>query len=141
MILLPDITELGLIGPLDANVPNQERLVFRASMNLELGYYCVSLGVGSPGTTLAVPVPGSMFVFPEAAVTPADWIFLYTGAGRNYVSTLESTDDRALVFYWGRPSTAFTHPQIVPMIFRLASILVGKAEQPQLIPNLSRRQS
>ena len=130
MIIMPDLTELALTGPVDRNVPNQERLILRPQMALELGYYCVALGFRLPDSKSAIPIPGSAFWFGEAAVAPSDWIFLYTGAGKNYVGTMPGGTDRALVYYWSRPMTTFTHSSIVPMIFRFAAVQVGAPGPP-----------
>lgn len=125
MIITPDVTEIQLHGPFSTGVVNEERIVLRPQMALQLGYFGVALGFHAAGTRAAAPIRDCVFWFGEANASPADWVHLYTGPGKNYVGKMPD-GSRALVYYWHRVTTVFNNPGVVPMVFRLGAVLVGE---------------
>lgn len=119
--VLPDLRVVGLV---DAGVPNSERIVIRPNRQVSLAGFGLAVGI-SAGDAGALPIYDNVFWFPDILVEPPAWLFLYTGKGTMRQTTF-SSGEPALVFHWQRPYVVFSHPELVPVLFRVGFAEVGK---------------
>jgi hypothetical protein len=117
---LPPVFELSLVGIADRGVPNHERIVLRPTEAV----FGVALGVQS-AADLATPVIDQFFWFGELVVSPPSWVVIYTGPGEFQESRDPQTGQLVYAFHWGKPSTVFTMPKVVPIVFRMSGVLLG----------------
>jgi len=117
------LPELHFVGVADPGVPNYERIVLRPTQDVELLGYGVALGIGSLEFG-AKPVFDNCFWFPSGVVAPPSWVLIYTGRGTPQI--LEDRGETLHTFHWQRPYTLFTRHDLVPILFRLDSALVGR---------------
>jgi len=124
MQILP-IFQLSLIGVEDAGIPNKERVILRPTERVNLAEFGMLIGIQNQGFTS--PLNETFFWFGEILIDPPSWLFIYTGKGEFRESQMPTTGEKAYVFHWGRPITAFNNPSIVPIIFRIGNVLVGNS--------------
>jgi hypothetical protein len=107
---------LVIWGVEDRGVPNQERVILRPTMTVDLSSYFVGVGVLQyDGSVL--PFNDFVYWLPGERVDPSHWIFLYTGAGQT-AHTSTDTNEPALVMHWGRSTTIFDSAALVPFVAR-----------------------
>lgn len=123
-MLLPPIHQLSLVGVFDAGIPNMERVVLRPTQQLNLGEFGLFTGIKA-SNGLVTPIRDHFFWLGETWITPPAWIFVYTGTGAPRWTTMPNSGDAALVLHWGRATTMFNVPSIVPVVFRLGAIVAG----------------
>jgi hypothetical protein len=129
MTFIAPVIELGLIGVADPNVPRLERVVMRPAQVVNLSEFGVFLGFRLPDRTI-IPMRDNFFWFGTLQITPPSWILLYTGPGEYHASTKTDTSETIHNFYWNRPSTLFTSPQIVAVLFKIGSMTLGDQLHP-----------
>jgi len=89
------------------------------------------------GQTAALPYTDKFFWFGEGMIQAGDVIRIYTGSGEN--SAAVTADSRRIfTLYWGRPTTLFANSQVVPVLFRMGGVIVGReasdlSQVPQLL--------
>lgn len=126
-MILQDISELHLVGVFERGVPNQERIVLRATTRVDLGQFGVLLGVKtSPG--MAAPIKDNLFWFGDGLINRDDWIFIYTCPGKPGASQIPNREERVYTLFWGRKSVILQNPNILPVLFRVDAVIVGDAQ-------------
>lgn len=136
MQFLP-VFELSLVGVADAAVPNRERIVLRPTETVNLAQFSILLGLQN-NQGVVTPLNDAFFWFGELLVAPPSWLVVYTGAGEFLESRMPVTGEKAYSFHWGRLFTAFGLPNVVPVVCRIGSILVGSPPL-RLPPPLDRK--
>ena len=123
-MLLPPIAELTLLGVVDRNVPNQERIVLRPTEATNLAQFGLLIALRlENGST--IPLRDSFFWFGETVVSPPSWIVVFTGTGQAEELEIPETKQKVHVLYWGRAQTVFSYPLLVPILVRIDRVLVG----------------
>jgi hypothetical protein len=135
-MMFPPIWELMIVAMADGGVPNKERIIIRPTEKIDLGEFCVCAGLRhKDNPNVVIPLLDNIFWFSNLTIEPPSWIFIYTGKGEFRETTANGTNERALVFHWGREETIFNFLDIVPVIFRQAGILIGPSpDRPPLPP-------
>ncbi len=124
-MIFPNIYAIHIIGVFDRGIANNERIVFKADTWLNLAEFGVMIGF-TVDDNLAKPYLDHLFHFPEIDVDPGTLIFLYTGPGKNYKGNMPKNAEPFHVLHWGKPSTVFAHSSIVPILFQVGAIEVGR---------------
>ena len=124
-MILPNITEMDLVGIFDRGVANKERITLRPKMQIDLGCYGIMLGVKTPNG-LATPIQNELFWFGDGTVQPPQWLFIYTGEGKSFIGTTEVSNEPAIALFWNKPNVIFTNFSIVPILFRVSDVLLGE---------------
>lgn len=103
----------------DRGVPNQERLVLRAILDVDLADFVVlSSQVGMPEHVIAGSLPS--YWFPSRQAQSGDRILLYTGSGEIHEEdNHEGGTD--FVFYWNQPSTLWALDGAAVVVLRAES--------------------
>src|SRR5882724_12531878 len=78
------------------------------------------------------PFYDNAFWFPDVAIDPPTWVFIFTGPGTPTVSFEKYTGAPLHILYWGRKTTIFTTPNIVPVIIRNDGMLFPPSTARQL---------
>jgi hypothetical protein len=128
MFLLPAV-QINLLGVADAGVPNSERIIIRPNEAVNLAKFGIMLATLNPDGSVT-PMIDSFFWFGEVIVNIPSWIIVYTGPGQYQVSSMPNTQHTAYSFHWGRKTTIFFDPTIVPVVFSMDGILVGNLIPP-----------
>ena len=126
-MIVGDITELSVVGAYERGIPNQERIVIVANEVVNMGQFGLLLGIRKQQGT-AFPIRDNFYWFGDGYLRKGDWIFLYTGPGEARKVELPNITECIYSLHWGRDKTILTHPEIVPILFRLDAVYVG--EQP-----------
>lgn len=124
-MIVTELTEFSMHPVFDRGVPNLERIPIQVRQQTAIGQFGLMTGsVTQPG--FAIPMIDNLFWFGDAIVNPGDWIIVYTGNG------IARTDDwnnppgsKVYSVHWGRNKTMFANTNIVPILFKTNSILVG----------------
>jgi hypothetical protein len=120
----PVITELEINSVVHRGVPNQECIVIKPKLAVDISPFAVCVGRRTVGEVVT-PVRDLFFWFGEGTVHPVDWVFLFTGAGEP--SRQQSPDgEGAWIFvYWGRPTTLFHDSIYTPFLLRYDGIQIA----------------
>lgn len=109
---------LRLFGVADRGLPGKERIYLKTFARVNLGEYLLLIGQHIPND--AIPIRDNLFWFGTHAVDEGHWIVVYTGPGLHSRSTtIEGTGEPALVFHWGKETTAFERADIVPVLVHI----------------------
>lgn len=119
------VTELMLIGVVDAGVPNKERIVLRPTQATDLRQFLLVPGIFNPTTGGAHPIFDNAFWFPDVSVEAPSWIHVYTGLGNQTVDSLPG-GDVVHTFFWQRSTVVFTFSDVVPVLIRIDAAVVGQ---------------
>lgn len=130
MIYFPPLYELSLVGVVDANVANRERILVRPTQTVNLAEFGVLIGSRLPDGTV-LPLWDNFFWFGGLTVAPPSWIALYTGPGAYNEFELPETRERVYSLYWNRSTTAFSRPELVPLLFRIGGLTIGGQYPPE----------
>jgi hypothetical protein len=125
-IVFPVISDLSIVGVYDAGVPNAERVYLRAHFDVSLAEYFLMTGYAA-GAGFAVPLTDVFWLGP-AAVTANTWLVIYTGPGQDHFTAHQG--DPLMVRHWGKPTTLFNVPTIVPVLFHTDAVQVGNRNLP-----------
>jgi hypothetical protein len=123
-MIFPPPTEIEFFGVYDAGVPNLERLAFQVKSSVNLAQYGIFAGWLNPDGT-ATPIRDNFFWFGEMQVNPPMWIILMTRSGIFETTQHPNTKEPLQVHFWGRKATIFENPNIVPVLFEIASVKIG----------------
>ncbi len=115
---------LALVGVADAKVANAERVIIRPMELVDLSEYGICVGFLARDQRV-YPLNDNVFWFPKVVVAPPSYVFVYTGVGTQARTTVEGTGEDALVFHWGRATTVFNVPQLLPILVRREILAVG----------------
>lgn len=128
-----NVTEFALVEVLDRAIPNKECIAIRVKEKTETGAFGIVLGIYAENG-YAKPLLDHFFWFGDGVVQEGDWIFVNTGDGDARLN--RSTDDKNDVYsmFWKKKNTVFANTNIVPIIFRIESVVVGAPppDKPQL---------
>jgi hypothetical protein len=137
MIYLPPVFQLSLFGVVDPGVPNRERILIRPTELVNLAQCGIFLGI-KDGDEATTPLNDQFFWFGDLDVSPPSWLIVYTGPGSFEESKLPDSGQTAYSFHWGKEKTVFHAPNIVPVVFKMTEILVGKNRPPQQTQQLTK---
>lgn len=132
-----NIPELELYPVDDRGVPNSERVAIYVRESVDMGRFGIMVG-HKTNDGGAAPFQDNLFWFGTGTVNPGDWLIIYTGKGE-----IKSIDGKRLgtkihTVHWGKDMTVFANTNIVPILFRMDAVSVGKSplDAPQLgLPN------
>jgi hypothetical protein len=119
------ISELLLVGVVNAGVPNEERIVLRPTQTVGLGAFGVAVGVADQASGGAQPFYDYIFWFPDTLISPPAWVLLYTGLGTPQQTPFPN-GETILTLFWQRRTTIFDDRKTVPILFRPGSAVVGR---------------
>lgn len=131
-MMLATIDEIEVVGVLDRGAPNSECVALNIKMPLNLGQYCLYVGVKMPNGG-GFPINDNMFWFGEAQINAGDWVFVYTGLGETRVSDMPNSSSKIYSIHWNRNSTLFHSAEVIPLLVRIDAVQVLQ-EAPKL-PN------
>lgn len=137
MIYLPPVFELTLVGVMDANVPNQERIIIRPTERVNLGHFGIFLARLDPSQGGHRPLADRFFWFGDVEVEPPAWVIVYTGHGKHQRTKIRGRDEQALVYHWGRDFTVFANENVKPVLFRIGAIAIGQQLAQEGVKHLS----
>lgn len=140
-MILPILTELQMLGVFERGVPNAERIVMKALVDISLAQYGVLLA-HRKGNTLespSTPINDQLLWMTDRQVKAGTTIFVYTGPGEFKVTNVNGTTNPAVVVHWNKSTTIFANPFIVPVVFRIGAIYSfpvpeNRPQQPLLTP-------
>jgi hypothetical protein len=118
------VTELLLIGVVDAGVPNKERIVLRPTQTTDLKQFLLAPGIFNPSNGGARPIFDNAFWFPDVRVDAPSWIHVYTGLGNSRIDSLPGGEP-VHTFFWQRKSVIFTYTDVLPVLIRFDAAIVG----------------
>ncbi|WP_085297052.1 hypothetical protein [Cognaticolwellia mytili] len=124
------LSELTISGVVDRGIANSERIAIQVNETINTGQYGVMVGhqtVNCP-VEMAIPIKDHLFWFGDAILNKNDWIFIYTGPGKAFVSDLEN-GNKLYSTYWDKQQTIFAQTNIVPMLFKADAVQVGGVAQ------------
>jgi hypothetical protein len=134
---LPVVYELSMIGVEDAGVPNRERIILRPTQPINLAQFGII--IATKGTNeLLTPLLDHFFWFGEFTAYPPSWLVVYTGPGEFLQTRYPIGNEIAYSLHWGKPTTAFSEPNIVPVLVRIGAILSGIQLLPAIPSQLQR---
>ena len=132
-MLLPYIPELRL-DVADRGVPNRERIVLTPTAQVDMSPYALIAGARGHLPGFASPLRDMFFWFGTGVVSPNDWIFLFTGSGNFAQSPRDDGRGMCWFFYWGKKTTIFHDPHIVPVLIRLNGLSIETPTPPPALP-------
>ena len=135
-MILPEITELQIIGIYDRGVANQERIAIQAKQSLNLGQYGIMLG-GKNISGQMIPYNDNLFWFGDGVVQQGDWLYIYTGPGKARVNDIPGQSEKIYTIHWGKGSTILALSDITPILFRVSAIKT--AQPPMNLPQNTQR--
>lgn len=124
-MIVGNIEELSIIDVFDRGVPNRECIAIAVNTSVNLGQYGLFIGVRGPAG-FAMPIKDNLFWFGDGIVNRDDWIFVYTGPGSPRANPLPNTSNFTYSVHWGRNLTVFFNPELVPILFRIDAVIIGK---------------
>jgi hypothetical protein len=131
------INELTIIGVADPGVANRERVLLRPTQSVNLGQFGMTVGIRDTNNpNFIVPLTDNFFWFPNIVVGAPSWLFLYSGKGIYMKTTVTGSSEPAHVFHWNRDITLFNYFELVPVLFRQSSILIGPNPDRPAFPTL-----
>src|SRR5579871_4264633 len=120
-MIFPFIFQLSQLGLYDAGVPNKERILLRATEAVNLSQFCMIIAHRTQAQN--VVINNNLYWFPDTPVAPPCWIVLKTGEGQDKVERHPVNGQPIHFFYWGRKTTIFNSPEIIPILVQVNSIL------------------
>lgn len=133
MKFVPYLFEIEYWGVYDRGIPNQERLVFRPRIPLDMTQFFVALAIKGDHESISTFFDQAYW-FPDVVIEPPSWVFLYTCAGTSKVTTEAVTKAPLHALFWGKPSTLFHAPTVIPVIFRIDGLLSPPAIARKISP-------
>ncbi|WP_313418225.1 hypothetical protein [Stenotrophomonas sp.] len=123
--------EITIVGVYDAGVPNLERIVLRANVNVSLSSFCVIAAVKAQLGMTNIPLRDHFFWLGNVTLKAGDWIFVYTAPGSAQLNPLPNAPESLLSLYWGKPQTIFQDRNLTPGLIKVESATFP-FEAPQL---------
>jgi len=130
----PQITELEIRDVANRGVANQECILIKPRVLVDISPFALFVGFRSQSRGLVTPVRDLFFWFGEGSVSPDDWICVFSGSGTANRKPIEGAPGHYIFCYWGRPTTLFHDSMYTPFLLRYDAILV--AEPPLALPQL-----
>lgn len=131
-MLFPPIPELLLYGAIDRGIPNQERIVLRTQVYLNLASY--GLLLTAQQNNVGTPYPDNFFWFGETILDPNTWVYVYTGAGIPRMTKTLITNEPAYVIHWNRTGVIFTQAFVQPTLIRIGAAVNQHSDISLLLP-------
>lgn len=97
--------------------PEKERIVLKATSNLDVGDYAVLLCKSSPDGK-ATSGKKTAFWFPDVQVNNGDLVVLYTKKGKQSTK-LNPSGNTVHFFYWGVSGTVWNDPQMGAVVIHV----------------------
>jgi hypothetical protein len=135
MIFQP-IHELAIIGVVEPGIANKERIVLRPTETTNMGMFSIHIGKKTP-TNMVIPYHDNYLWPGELVVQPPSWIYIYTGPGTFQKTTIPGSDQIVYIYHWGKNTTVFNHPDVVPYILRISGITIGPAAPHSAFPQIT----
>lgn len=132
-MIVTELSELVLYPVEDRGIPNSERIAIYAKESVNMGRYGVMVGHVSDDNS-ANPFQDNFFWFGDGVIKRGDWILLYTGKGEPKAIDWKEPGTKVYSIHWGRGTTMFANTNIVPILFRLDAVNVGRS--PSDLPQL-----
>ena len=130
MLYIPPILELSMIGVVDAGIPNRERVCLRPTDTINLAQFGLHAAIKSD-KGYVTPIHNLFFWFGDIVVTPPCWLVILTGKGQRATNPLIEDGKVIYVFYWNLENVIFNVPEVVPVAFKIQSILIGHNVLPE----------
>lgn len=125
--LLEGLDDVATLQTFDRGIAGKERLLIRPHQFLQTAEYSVLLGLRAYRPRVALPIRDCSFWLGNGIVGPDDYVFIYTGSGEATVMPSIDGKGHAYVMFWGRATTVFTDPNVVPMLVKIGAILIGES--------------
>lgn len=124
-MILMNIPEITLYPVEDRGKANLERIPLLVNVPIDLGCYGLMLGLSAPNNH-ATPLKDHMLWFGNGALNQGDWIIVYTGQGEAKVENWHTpAGSKIYSVHWGKQTTVFANSNMVPILFKLASVNIG----------------
>jgi len=140
------LAELEIFDVQNRGVPNDESIAIRVNETVNLGQFGIMLGATGAAWGGAIPVRDFFFWFGNGMVNAGDFIFVYTGPGSARFWQPEGKPYTIYSVHWGRKTTIFNDPTIVPFLFKVESVQIPspprqlpEAGQPSALPSHPRK--
>ena len=106
----------------DRGQPGQERIYVQIAEPVDINHWALIACMGTtPG--FGLPVTNHFLWLGALGTGGSSWILIYTGTGpAPAYSTIEGTDQTALVIYWGLSETIFQSERVIPVLVRFDMI-------------------
>jgi len=124
MLRLPDITELTLFGVYSAGVPNEERIVLKTNVGINIGQFAVMVAWGTTDGG-AIPLPNLSLWLGDQHLDANTWILIYTGQGTRQIGKFGDTNETYVTMHWGNQQTLFSGANLIPVLFYFNGIVLG----------------
>ena len=123
LAIIPKESALQMFGVVAPGVPNQERVVMRANVDIDLSGYFLVTGWRFTDDR-AWPMNQDSFWFGKTTILAGHWVVVYTGVGQQAFTYLGS--DPCIVLHWNKGLTLFHVPEVVPILIHIDTVAVGK---------------
>jgi len=125
IIGMAPLVDLSIDSVLARGLPNQERVVVRATMDSYTANVGLMLGYRD-GSGEYVPIADRLFWLGPSWLLAGSVMNIYTGMGQNMSFPVgNGTTSHSL--FWNMPYVAFDQPEIEPILFRLGEASVGQS--------------
>jgi hypothetical protein len=121
--VLPTVSELTMPQVVDGGIPNRERVYMRALVDVPLGSYFLTTG-WRVAYDHALPLNMEVLWLGSLTVSAGTWVVAYTAPGEQKVGAMDNGEP-GLILHWGKTTTIFNLPEIVPVLLRTDGISVG----------------
>ena len=125
-MIIPYMPELSLLGVADPNIPNKERIVIKTQENISLSDYGIIVGYKND-QDIVIPLREHYFWFGNIEIEASSWLVVYSGPGQFQRTRLSETLELAYTLHWGKQYTVFSDPNLVPIIIKMSTILIGES--------------
>lgn len=134
-MIFPSVSEIVLYDVEHRGSPNFERIPMYINQTVEASNFGVLLAQVGDTAHSALPILDHFFWFGQGILNAGDWIFLYTGQGSPKADNYEGVPGAKIYsVHWGKMNTIFANSTIVPVLFKIESLMIGSPPQnrPQL---------
>ena len=105
--------KLDLIRIENGGELERERVILRATVDVDIGNFAVFRGITTPSNKFGAGNVPSAYWFPDRNVKVGDWVVLYSKAG----APSEKTENNiSYFFYWGKTSPIWIKGAIASLI-------------------------
>lgn len=130
-MILPPVYEFGEVTVHNPGIAGQERIIFRPTERLNLAEWGMLLGWQDDDSIgLAMPIRDDFFWFGELEIHPPSWVVLFTGEGEFKTAQDPVKQTPVYCFYWGRKSPIFKFRELVPVLFKMGAVSIGRSTVP-----------
>lgn len=124
-MILMNIPEITMYPVEDRGKANLERIPLLVNASIDVGCYGLMLGFSGPNNH-STPIKDHMLWLGDGALNQGDWIIVYTGEGEVRVENWNTpAGSKVYSVHWGKQTTIFANSNVVPILFKLASVNIG----------------